>query len=189
MRNQIAIHRIKPKNGGYIVNPITSIEEIVSHWDVSEDNSASAYAFFLYTVAEANRHDMKLVAATLEALEVERPEAGPQHLCLDKGYDYPQVRELVELWGYTAHLRSRGEEKLAKAVIPGYRARRWVVERTHSWLNRFRRLLIRWEKDVDNYLGMLHLACAWITFEPLELSDRLLVSLDDAMVTQTKEEA
>jgi putative transposase len=114
-------------------------------------------------VAGANRHDMKLVAATLEAMMVKRPEAGPQHICLDQGYDYPQVRELVELWGYTAHIRRRGEEKLEKNVIPGYRARRWVVERTHSWLNRFRRLLIRWEKDVGNYLGMLHLACAWIT--------------------------
>lgn len=115
-------------------------------------------------VAGANRHDMKLVAATLEAIVVKRLEAGPQHLCLDKGYDYPQVRELVEQWGYTAHLRSRGEESGEKALIPGYRARRWVVERTHSWLNRFRRLLLRWEKNVGNYLGLLHLACAWITF-------------------------
>jgi putative transposase len=115
-------------------------------------------------VAGANRHDMKLVSATLEAIVVKRPEAGLQHLCLDKGYDYPQVRELVELWGYTAHIRSPGEEKLEKAAIPSYRGRRWVVERTHSWLNRFRRLLIRWEKDVGNYLGMLHLPCAWITF-------------------------
>ena len=112
----------------------------------------------------ANRHDMKLVGATLESIVVKRPETGPQNICLDKGYDYPQVRALVEMWGYTAHIRSRGEEKLEKAAIPGYRARRWVVERTHSWLNRFRRLLIRWEKDVGNYLGMLHFACAWITF-------------------------
>jgi putative transposase len=69
---------------------------------------------------------------------------------------------LASQWGYTAHIRSRGEEE--RAEIPGYRARRWLVERTHSWLNRFRRPLIRWEKDRDNYLGMLHLACAWITF-------------------------
>ena len=48
--------------------------------------------------------------------------------------------------------------------IPGFRARRWVVERTHSWLNRFGRLLIRWEKKIENYLTILHLACALITF-------------------------
>lgn len=115
-------------------------------------------------VEGANRHDMKLVEPTLEAMVVERPEPtdeAPQHLRLDKGYDYPQVREL---WGYTAHIRTRGEEVREKSKIPGYRARRWVVERTHSWLNRFRRLLIRWEKKVENYLAMLHFARVWITF-------------------------
>ncbi len=115
----------------------------------------------------ANRHDMKLVQRTLEAIMIQRPDSTPdrpQNLCLDKGYDYPQVRELVAAWGYTAHIRSRGEERVEKGTIPGYRARRWVVERTHSWLNRFRRLLIRWEKEVENYVAMLHFACAWITF-------------------------
>jgi len=115
---------------------------------------------------------MKLMGPTLEAIVVERPEPteeSPQHLCLDKGYDYPQVRQIVAAWGYTAHIRARGEESRAKREVPGYRARRWVVERTHSWLNRFRRLLIRWEKKVENYLAMLHLACAWITFRATKL--------------------
>jgi putative transposase len=118
-------------------------------------------------VEGANRHDMKLVQGTLDILAVKRPEPTadkPQHLCMDRGYDYPQVRELVEAYGYIAHIRARGEEATAKKQVPGYRARRWVVERTHSWLNRFRRLLIRWEKKVENYLAMLHFACAWITF-------------------------
>jgi len=110
---------------------------------------------------------MKLLEPTLRALVVERPkptDEAPQNICLDKGYDYPDIRELVAEWGYTAHIRARGEEAREKREIPGYRARRWVVERTHSWLNRFRRLLIRWEKKVENYLAMLHFACAWITF-------------------------
>ena len=47
----------------------------------------------------------------------------------------------------------------------GFKARRWVVERTHSWMNRFRRILIRWEKRPDTYLAMLHLACALITWK------------------------
>lgn len=118
-------------------------------------------------VAGANRHDMKLAQTTLEALVLERPAPTaerPQHICLDKGYDYPEIRALVSQWGYTAHIVGRGAEQQALNTIPGYRARRWVVERTHSWLNRFRRLLIRWEKKVENYLGMVHLACAWITF-------------------------
>lgn len=110
---------------------------------------------------------MKLTEPTLASVVIERPEPTsehPQHLCLDKGYDYEEVRQLVEGYGYTAHIRTRGEEKAERKEIPGYRARRWVVERTHSWMNRFRRLLIRWEKDVENYLAMLHFACAYITF-------------------------
>lgn len=87
-----------------------------------------------------------------------------QHFCADKGYDYPDVRELVDDWGYTAHIKSRGEEEAERKSIPGYRARRWVVERTHSWFNRFRRLLIRWEKKSPNYVAFLHFACAWVTF-------------------------
>jgi putative transposase len=97
-------------------------------------------------VEGANRHDMKMAEGSLEAMIIEWPEPTEeerQHLCMDKGYDYPQVRELVEQWGYTAHIRARGEEAESKKHIPGYRARRWVVERTHSWLNRFRRFLIR----------------------------------------------
>lgn len=115
----------------------------------------------------ANRHDKKLLERTLGSLVVERPdpEEKQQNLCLDKGYDYRDIRALLVAWGYTAHIKTRGEEKQEKQTLPGYRARRWVVERTHSWMNRFRRLLIRWEKKVDNYLGFLHLACAHITFQ------------------------
>lgn len=61
--------------------------------------------------------------------------------------------------GFTAHVKSRGEEAVEKAATSGYRARRRVVERTHSWMNRFRRLLIRWEKKAGNYEALLHLAC------------------------------
>ena len=115
----------------------------------------------------ANRNDFKMVQATLESLAMERPEPTAeraQGMCLDKGYDYAEVRTLLAEWGYTAHIRTRGEEARDKKQIPGYRARRWVFERTHSWLNRFRRLLIRWEKKVENYLAMLHFACAFICY-------------------------
>ena len=114
----------------------------------------------------ANRHDMKLTDSTLNsqpAAVVEARQAWTaaeveQHLCLDAGYDYDEVREVVAAHGYTAHIRPRGEEAQAKKV--GQRARRWVVERTHAWFHRFRRLLIRWEKKLANYEAFLHLACA-----------------------------
>ena len=115
----------------------------------------------------ANRHDKKLVEATIDSIPVERPDPAPerpQGMCLDKGYDYDNTRELVREFGFTAHVRARGEEAQAIKREAGFRARRWVVERTHSWMNRFRRILIRWEKKVENYFGMLHLVCAFITY-------------------------
>jgi transposase len=118
-------------------------------------------------VAGANRHDMKLVRATIDSLVVERPaptDEQPQGLCLDKGYDYDEVRDLLAEFGFTAHIRSRGEEAQAIKREAGFRARRWVVERAHSWMNRFRRVLIRWEKKPENYIAFLHFACALIAF-------------------------
>jgi len=73
------------------------------------------------------------------------------------------VRALAEEFGFTCHIRSRGEERALKREA-GFRARRWVVERTRSWLHRFRRILVRWEKRAETYLAMLHLACALITW-------------------------
>ena len=118
----------------------------------------------------ANRHDVKLVESTLASLlpaaeaarDAHRAAGGEQGLCLDAGYDSKQVRETLAALGYTAHIRPRGEEIRAKKA--GHKARRWVVERTHSWLNRFRHLLIRWAKKPENYLAMLHFACARINW-------------------------
>jgi transposase len=118
-------------------------------------------------VAGANRNDFKLTRATLDSVPIARPEPTPeepQGLCLDKGYDFAEVRDLLDEFGYTGHIRARGEEAQAVKREAGHKARRWVVERSHSWMNRFRRILIRWEKKPDNYLGLLHLVCALITY-------------------------
>ena len=111
-------------------------------------------------VAGANRNDHKPMRATLEAIPVQRPKPTrrrPQHLCLDKGYDYAEPRAIAAEFSFTLHLRTRGEEAAAKRHARA-KARRWVVERTHSWLNRFRAVLIRWNKKPANYLALLHFA-------------------------------
>lgn len=72
--------------------------------------------------------------------------------------------ELAAEFAFTAHIRGRRDEAQAIKHEAGFRARRWVVERTHSWLNRFRRILTRWEKRADTHLAMLHLACGLITW-------------------------
>lgn len=115
----------------------------------------------------ANRHDMKLVKQTLAGLKGDRPPptaVQPQGLCLDKGYDYAEVREVVAEFGFTAHICARGEEAQKIKRQAGFRAHRWMVERTHSWMNRFRGLLVRWAKKAENYLAFLHIACGVIAW-------------------------
>ena len=120
----------------------------------------------------ANRHDMKLVRATVDSLPVPRtvpsPET-PQGMCLDKGYDFHEVRRTLEEFGFTAHIRSRGEGAKAIQQEAGFKARRWVVEHTHGWLNRFRRILVRWDKSPENYIAFLHFACALIALRAVGL--------------------
>jgi putative transposase len=115
-------------------------------------------------VAGANAHDQTLVEETLQSIPVRRPRPKgrqKQHLCCDKGYDAESVRRVAKRCRYVPHIRCRGEEAKQKRHR-GARARRWVVERTHSWLHRARRLLIRWEKKVANYIGFLHLQFAYV---------------------------
>jgi len=114
----------------------------------------------------ANRNDFKMARETIESIPIERPAPSEQqqNMCLDKGYDYDEVRQLVEEFSFTAHIRSRGEEAQALKRSTRKKARRWVVERTHSWMNRFRRLLVRWEIRADTYVAMLHLALGCITW-------------------------
>lgn len=119
-------------------------------------------------MAGANRHDSQLAEATLMGMMRLNPPPtadSPQRLCLDKAYDSAPMRALLESLRLTAHIRSRGEEKAQAARRKrGQRARRWVVERTHSWMNRFRRILVRWEKRADTYQAMLHLTCGLIVW-------------------------
>jgi putative transposase len=113
----------------------------------------------------ANVPDQKLVAETLDAIPIERPEPTsqePQNLCLDKGYCGEPVDREARARGYTPHVPAKANQPSKPQHRRG-KARRWKVERTHSWLNRARRLLIRWEKKVANYKGLLHLQFAIIT--------------------------
>ena len=102
---------------------------------------------------------MKAATETLDSAIVERP-LKKQNLCLDKGYDYPEIERESTKRRYVPHIRHRGVEKeLIK--LRYYSAKRWVVERTNSWHNRFTKLLVRYEKKSENYLALVCLAC-WI---------------------------
>lgn len=146
-------------------------------------------------VTGANRTDMKKLGELLDAVVIERPwpaaqagrtaqpaaEAAPvrgqgrltavdENLCLDRGFDYPECREAAQVRGYTVHIpakASAAQPLPAPGAPDRHPPRRWVVEVTHSWFNRFRRLLVRWEKDAATYLGFVQLAACLIIYRKL----------------------
>jgi putative transposase len=121
-------------------------------------------------VAGANAPDKTLALETLDRTVVERPARVVyrlHHLCLDAGYNYDDVIAGVEERDYHLHLSPPAKQPL-KVVGRKYPARRWVVERTHSWHNRFRHLLIRWEKKLKHYCAMIALASVLIIWRIVE---------------------
>jgi putative transposase len=121
------------------------------------------------TVSGANVHDKWALGETLDSIVV-RDRTGapsrPKHICLDKGYDYADTEAAVRERGIKPHIRRRGEQPLV-GCIKG-KPRRWVVERTNSWHNQFRGLLIRWERKAAHYIALCELACALITYRSLK---------------------
>lgn len=117
-------------------------------------------------VSGANVSDFDGALPVLEDIVVPRPDptATEQNLCADKGYDSKKIRAGAQALGYKPHIRSRREEALDLKSRPGHRARRYVVEVAHSWLNRFRKLLVRFEKKGENFLALLFLGSAIIAF-------------------------
>lgn len=111
-------------------------------------------------ISGANTHDVKLLEETLDHVVVLRPKTdaqSPQNLCLDAGH--AGSGDAVIQRGYTSHIRPRGEEKKVLERKPNFRAHHWIVEVTHSFFNRFRKLLVRYEKKAANYMALLQFAC------------------------------
>jgi putative transposase len=124
----------------------------------------------------ANRHDKVSAIDLIVSTLIKRPAPKEQHLCADKAYDATDVREFVASEGYTAHIKvnprrskgggdgSSGEPSQEEEICPKkpHPARRWVVERTISWLTKRRSLRIRWAKKAGNWMALVQLACAHI---------------------------
>jgi putative transposase len=116
-------------------------------------------------VAGANVPDAQLLAATIEAVIVERPEpepGWPQHLCLDKGYDNATGWGVIVDYEYEPHIQFIRD--LRPPRKRQYEPRRWVVERTLAWLSKCRASLVRWDKQACNYLGLIKLAGALLWY-------------------------
>ena len=137
-------------------------------------------------MSSASTHDVKLVTGVVDNAVVKRHILSPktkdgrkrlQHLCLDKAYNSePEEQELLKR-GYVLHIpykRKKGEavdEQKTKVAShhKKHSPKRWVVERTNSWHNRFRKLFTRYEKKVENYLGLLQFSCCMIIYRKMIL--------------------
>jgi transposase len=122
-------------------------------------------------VTGANRHDSSQLEAVLSAIRVRRApplKRRSKHLCLDAGYRGEPALRVIQAHGYIAHVASRTQERRAKQRHPGKKARRWVVEVCHSWFNRFRKLLVRYEKLERSFLALNHLAAAIIALRKVQ---------------------
>jgi putative transposase len=121
-------------------------------------------------ITGANMHDKWLVDEVIISIVVPRPDpnALEQHMCLDKGYDFPDVHQFIEQERYVAHIkhrRRRNEPVIEPCPIPGetqFPARRWVIERTLGWLAKRRSIRTRWSKKPTNWLALVQFACAHI---------------------------
>ena len=117
-------------------------------------------------VTGANRHDVTQLELVLDEIVIPRPDT-EQHLCADRGYSGNPAQQAIKDRNYLPHVKRRGEEIQEKKDNPSYRARRWVVEVAHSWFNRFRKLLVRYEKLTKTYEALLHMAAAIIAFRKI----------------------
>ena len=118
-------------------------------------------------VTGANRHDVTQVEAVLAALASigRAPAKGRRpRLCADAGYRGRKAEEAMERHGYAPKVKGRGDEARELRADPSKKARRWVVEAAHGWFNRFRKLLVRYEKLERSYIALCHLAAAIIVF-------------------------
>lgn len=112
----------------------------------------------------ANRHDVTQLELVLDEIILDRPEDIEQHLCADKAYGGEPALKAILSKRYIPHVKTRGEEIQEKTTNLNWKARRWVVEVSHSWFNRFRKILVRYEKLADTYMALLHMAAAIIAF-------------------------
>jgi len=128
-------------------------------------------------VTGANRHDVSQLAAVLDSIVVEKPSPPirrHKHLCADAGYTGAPALAVIEAHGYIPHVKGRGQEASELKRDPEKKARRWIVEVAHSWFNRFRKLLVRYEKLERSFLALNHLAAAIMAFRKIKMDVNII---------------
>jgi putative transposase len=128
-------------------------------------------------VTGANRHDVSQLGAVLDAVMVNRPnppQRRSKHLCADAGYTGAPALKIIEEHGYIPHVKGRGQEADELKSDPTKKTRRWVVEVAHSWFNRFRKLLVRYEKFDRSFIALNHLAASMMALRKIKLDVNII---------------
>jgi putative transposase len=128
-------------------------------------------------VTAANVNDGKRIDEVLTAIVIKRertPIRRSKHLCADAGYRSAEALRVIDSHGYIPHVVDRPQEAASKRHQPWKKARRWVVEVCHSWFNRFRKLLVRYEKLERSFLALNHLAAAIIAFRKVSSAPNII---------------
>ena len=124
-------------------------------------------------VTGANVNDGKRLDEVLSAITVKRKNPArrrSKQLCTDADYRSTDNLRTIEAYGYIPHVVERRKEADIKRRDPTKKARRWVVEVCHSSFNRFRKLLVRYEKLERSFVALNHLAAALIALREVPLS-------------------
>ncbi len=115
-------------------------------------------------VTAGNVHDSKNLIPTISNLTYHR-WAPFKTIELDAAFDAAYIRKFLEQMGYFYRISfNKRRKNIIKGAKPQFR---WSVERTLSWINRFRRVFIRWDKSMENYIGLLQFACQVIVFRKI----------------------
>jgi putative transposase len=128
-------------------------------------------------VTGANVHDVSEIGHVLAERKIKRQlpkHRRTAHLCLDMGYRGATALKMIVEHGYIPHVASRKQEANVKRCNAKKKARRWVVEVGHSWFNRFRKLLVRYEKLHRSFMALNHLAAAIIAFRKCSLKVNII---------------
>lgn len=128
-------------------------------------------------VTGANRHDVSQLEAVLDAIVVKRAQPTKRrskHLCADAGYTGAPAMAIIKKHGYIPHVKGRGQEAEELKRDPKKKARRWIVEVAHSWFNRFRKLLVRYEKLDRSFVALNHLAASIMAFRKIKLDVNII---------------
>src|SRR6476660_5150361 len=143
-------------------------------------------------ITSANKHDINTVTDVMDDAVINRPfessfskkktmgqnrkqQQQQQHLCLDRAYTSKSIEKEIINRGYVPHIpykRKRGQKKRENSNQKKYSSsknKRWVIERTNSWHNRFRKLFIRYERKMENYLGLVQLLSSIIIYRKIIL--------------------